>query len=200
MARTGVQRAQREGVRALAAPVPVPVPGTRSDAADLADRVRAWLVRAGREPTAESVAAALGDLGVVAERRTMADLVRRLQQELAGAGPLQPFLEQSDVGLQRCALRDKLRGELPDLGDLTTQLRVVGGTRRNHRDRFVVRRTPTARGDGENRHRADRHAPPHLQTHLRPLDFDQPDVPLTERLRTGTSRRHAFRPAGATDA
>lgn len=95
MARTGVQRAQREGVRALAAPVPVP--GTRSDAADLADRVRAWLVRAGREPTAESVAAALGDLGVVAERRTMADLVRRLQQELAGAGPLQPFLEQSDV-------------------------------------------------------------------------------------------------------
>ncbi len=68
-----------------------------SQPGDLADRVRSWLVRHQMDPAAENVSAALSDLGVVAERRTMNLLVRQLEQDLSGAGALQPYLDEPGV-------------------------------------------------------------------------------------------------------
>jgi pilus assembly protein CpaF len=69
----------------------------RQRSADLPDLVRMWLVRRGLDPAPDTVATALAELGIVAERGVMARLVRQLQSELVGAGPLQPFLDDPGV-------------------------------------------------------------------------------------------------------
>ncbi|MEO7245026.1 MAG: TadA family conjugal transfer-associated ATPase [Rubrivivax sp.] len=65
--------------------------------ADLVDRVRARLVEGGAGATAAGVAAALRAEGVVCGDRDLAALLRAMQDEVAGAGPLAPILREPHV-------------------------------------------------------------------------------------------------------
>jgi pilus assembly protein CpaF len=65
--------------------------------AALVDRVRSRLVRSGDPPTAARVAAVLRSEGAVVGDRVLLDVVGALRSELAGAGPLEPLLADSEV-------------------------------------------------------------------------------------------------------
>lgn len=63
----------------------------------LVERVRARLLAVDGDATPGRVAAALRDEGLVLGDDAVLDMVRRLRQEMVGAGPLEPFLSESDV-------------------------------------------------------------------------------------------------------
>jgi pilus assembly protein CpaF len=65
--------------------------------ADLVERIRARLVAGGVGATASAVAAALRAEGVVCGDRDLAELLRAVHDEVAGAGPLAAVLRQPDV-------------------------------------------------------------------------------------------------------
>jgi pilus assembly protein CpaF len=125
--------------------------------ADLADRIRGWLVDGDRDVTPATVAAALTELGVVAERRVHNQLVQQLQRELDGAGPLQTLLDQpgvSDVlvngagavwvdrgvGLQRVAVNV---GDEEAVRRLAQRLAAQAGRRLDDAQPFVDARLPS---------------------------------------------------------
>ncbi len=125
--------------------------------ADLADRIRGWLVDGDRDVTPATVAAALNELGVVAERRVHNQLVQQLQRELDGAGPLQTLLDQpgvSDVlvngagavwvdrgvGLQRVAVNV---GDEEAVRRLAQRLAAQAGRRLDDAQPFVDARLPS---------------------------------------------------------
>ncbi|MCH9718683.1 MAG: TadA family conjugal transfer-associated ATPase [Actinomycetia bacterium] len=124
--------------------------------ADLADRIRGWLVDNDRDATPATVAAALNELGVVAETRVHSQLVQQLQRELDGAGPLQTLLDQpglSDVlvngagavwvdrgmGLQRVAVNV---GDEDSVRRLAQRLAAQAGRRLDDAQPFVDARLP----------------------------------------------------------
>ncbi len=63
----------------------------------LVERVRARLLAVDGDATPGRVAAALRDEGLVLGDDAVLDMVRRLRQEMVGAGPLEPFLTKADV-------------------------------------------------------------------------------------------------------
>lgn len=65
--------------------------------AGLVDRVRSRLVRSGDPPTAARVAAVLRSEGAVVGDQVLLDVVGVLRSELAGAGPLEPLLADTEV-------------------------------------------------------------------------------------------------------
>ena len=128
-----------------------------SSSADLADRIRGWLVDNDRDATPATVAAALNELGVVAETRVHSQLVQQLQRELDGAGPLQTLLDQpgvSDVlvngagavwvdrgmGLQRVAVNV---GDEDGVRRLAQRLAAQAGRRLDDAQPFVDARLPS---------------------------------------------------------
>lgn len=65
--------------------------------AGLVDRVRARLVGSGAAPTAAAVARALREEGGLRGDAELLEVLRRLQSEIAGAGPLDPLLADPAV-------------------------------------------------------------------------------------------------------
>ncbi|MDQ1702084.1 MAG: pilus assembly protein CpaF [Frankiaceae bacterium] len=65
--------------------------------ATLVDRVRARLVQTGDLPTAARVAAVLRSEGAVLDDRALLEVVGAVRSELAGAGPLESLLADSEV-------------------------------------------------------------------------------------------------------
>jgi pilus assembly protein CpaF len=63
----------------------------------LVERVRSRLLAVDGDATPSRVAAALRDEGLVLGDDAVLDMVRRLRQELVGAGPLESFLSEPDV-------------------------------------------------------------------------------------------------------
>lgn len=63
----------------------------------LVERVRARLLAVDGDATPGRVAAALRDEGLVLGDDAVLDMVRRLRQEMVGAGPLESFLSEPDV-------------------------------------------------------------------------------------------------------
>lgn len=63
----------------------------------LVERVRARLLAVDGDATPSRVAAALRDEGLVLGDDAVLDMVRRLRQEMVGAGPLEAFLSEPDV-------------------------------------------------------------------------------------------------------
>lgn len=68
-----------------------------SVSADLLDRVRHRVASSGEAPTAARVAEALREEGGLRGDAELLTVLRQLQSEIAGAGPLQPLLADPDV-------------------------------------------------------------------------------------------------------
>jgi len=66
-------------------------------AAGLVDEVRSHLLERHLEPTPETIAATVAQRAEVLGPSVLAETVRTIHRELAGAGPLQPLLEDEDV-------------------------------------------------------------------------------------------------------
>lgn len=131
---------------------------------DLLDRVRAWLVETGVEPTSAGISRALEATGVVLEATTTQRVIAEVRAELVGAGVLQPLLESPGVtdvlvngcdrvwvdrgrGLQRV---DASLGTESALRALAQRLAAQAGRRLDEATPFVDARLP----DGVRLHAA----------------------------------------------
>lgn len=128
----------------------------------LVERVRARLVAADSAPTAAVVTSALRDEGVVLGDDAVLTLVGSLRSELAGAGPLEPLLQEPGVtdvlvngpletwvdrgeGLQRCDIRFRDESAVRRLAQ---RLAATAGRRLDDATPYVDARLP----DGSRLH------------------------------------------------